>query len=221
MTPLFREHIGFWTEERRKSLYAGILFLVLAFATQFIAGLYSTKSMTNFVGDVFLDNLPTVNLDYVIVDGAFLATLIGALLIITRPRYIIFSLKVVAFFMVTRSFFVSLTHIGIYPHEIILGTGVLDRFYMFLNLQQSGFFFSGHTGLAFLGALIFWQEKLWRYFFIAVSVLFGAAVLLAHVHYSIDVFAAPFMTYAIFKFAELELFKKDYAIIKGNAGLTT
>ena len=47
----------------------------------------------------------------------------------------------------------------------------------------------------------------------AFSLVFGITVLFAHVHYSIDVFAAPFITYAIFKLAELELFTKDYAIM--------
>lgn len=210
---MFSEHEGFWTSERKKSLYAGVLFLAVALVAQRAAGNYSAKSATNFVGDMFLDNIPTIDLDYIIVDGAFLVTVIGAIILVLRPRYLLFSLKVVSFFIIVRSFFVSLTHLGIYPHQITLGTGILDQIYTLLNLQD-GFFFSGHTGLTFLAALIFWDIKFWRYFFLTVSFLFGAAVLLAHVHYSIDVFAAPFMTYAIFKFCEQELFRKDYALIK-------
>jgi len=213
MIPLFREHVGFWTKERKKSLRVGILFLIVALFIQFVAHQYSEKSATSFVGDLFLDNLPVVDFSYIIVNGAFLAIIIGLFLIILKPRYLVFSLKVVSFFIVTRAFFVTLTHIGIYPSQITLGDSPIDQFYMFLNLQD-GFFFSGHTGMPFLGALIFWNEKFWRYFFIAVSILFGTAALFAHVHYSIDVFAAPFMTYAIFKFAELELFKKDYATMR-------
>ena len=58
-------------------------------------------------------------------------------------------------------------------------------------------------------ALIFWREKLWRFLYLAASAIFGIAVLLAHVHYSIDVLAAPFMTYSIFKLTEY-MFKEDY-----------
>lgn len=213
MITAFKEHIGFWTPARRKSLIIGILFLVIALGAQFTAGRYYAKSATNFVGDIFLDNLPMVNLDYVIVDGAFLGVIAGVALMLLKPHYLLFSLKVFPFFIIIRSFFVTLTHVGIYPHQITLGENPLDQIYMLLNLQD-GFFFSGHTGMTFLAALVFWEDKFWRYFFIVISVIFAIAVLLAHVHYSIDVFAAPFITYAIFKLAQLELFQKDYAILK-------
>ena len=51
---------------------------------------------------------------------------------------------------------------------------------------------------------IFWDEKLWRYVFLALAVVFGAAVLLAHVHYSIDVFAILKSRYnTLTKFSQL------------------
>ena len=61
-------------------------------------------------------------------------------------------------------------------------------------------------------ALIFWDDDFWRPFFLAAAVVFGASVLLAHVHYSIDVFAAPFIVYGIFAIAQ-RTFKKDYALM--------
>ena len=69
-------------------------------------------------------------------------------------------------------------------------------------------FFSGHTGLPFLMALIFWDNKYLRWIFILTSVMFATVVLLAHLHYSIDVLSAFFITYTIFHIA-LFLFKKD------------
>ncbi len=212
MESIFREHFGFWNKERKKSLLAGILFSAIALIAQYFAGQYSAKSATNIVGDVFLDNLPTIDLTRVIVDGAFFVTILATILLILRPNHILFALKVIPLFIIIRSFFVTLTHLGIYPNQIVLGDSMLDRIYLLLNMQD-GFFFSGHTGLTFLLALIFWYEKPWRYFFMAVSLIFAATVLFAHVHYSIDVFAAPFITYGIFKFAESELFRKDYAIL--------
>lgn len=214
MAPL-SEHKGFWTVPRRKSLYEGILFFTIALVAQFFAGKYSAKSATNIVGDLFLDNLPTIDFTRIIVDGAFWLTIIAILLFIVKPKHILFALKVISLFIIIRSFFVTLTHLGIYPNQIVLGDSAMDKLYLLLNMQD-GFFFSGHTGMPFLLGLIFWYEKPWRYFFFTVSLMFAIVVLFAHVHYSIDVFAAPFITYGIFKFAELELFRKDYAIMVEN-----
>lgn len=210
MHALLKKHADFWTKERRRSLYVGILFSVTALIIQRSAAQYSAKSATNIVGDIFLDNLPTVDLTWIIIEGGFLIAFFAIALLVLKPKYIPFSLKVIPLLITIRAFFVTLTHLGIYPNQLTFGDSLLDKIYLFLGMQD-GFFFSNHTGIAFLLALIFWQEKFWRYFFMIVSAVFGSTVLLAHVHYSIDVFAAPFITYAIFKLAEQELFKKDYA----------
>ena len=46
---------------------------------------------------------------------------------------------------------------------------------------------------------------------LVASLVFGTAVLLGHLHYSIDVFSAFFITYAIFHLA-IWLFPKDYGL---------
>ena len=76
---------------------------------------------------------------------------------------------------------------------------------------QGNFFYSGHTAFPFLLALIFWDNKYLRYLFLFLTVFFGASVLLAHVHYSIDVFAAPFIVYGMF-IITTRLFPHDYAL---------
>ena len=103
---------------------------------------------------------------------------------------------------------------GIYPDQIApVNDGFFDALYLRLGLE-AGYFFSAHTGLPLLMGLIFWNERVWRYIYLGISALFGVSVLLAHVHYSIDVFAAPFMTYSIFKLAQY-LFEEDYKAIRG------
>jgi len=51
---------------------------------------------------------------------------------------------------------------------------------------------------------------------LAASLIFGAAVLFGHLHYSIDVFAAFFITYAIFHIAQ-KFFPKDYKLLHEKA----
>jgi hypothetical protein len=205
------------------SLIGGFVMLGIAFVFEHIASVYalaySLRPTSTYVGDLFLDNLPVVNLNLIIVEGALFGILLGILFLIFNPRYIIFTLKVTAVFIATRAFFTSLTHIGIYPGQINPGPGPFDAIYSYLNFQ-TGFFFSGHTGLPFLTALIFWGKPLPRNIFLWISGIFGVAVLLAHVHYSIDVFAAPFMAYGIFKICE-KVFSRDYELITSAPDLPT
>jgi hypothetical protein len=100
--------------------------------------------------------------------------------------------------------FVSLTHIGPFPLKLELESKLLD----FIT-SGNDLFFSGHTGLPFLIALIFWDHIYIRRLFLVSSVVFGVVVLLAHLHYSIDVFAAFFITYSIYHIS-LKVFKRDY-----------
>jgi hypothetical protein len=210
---LLAEHRDFWNIRNRRSLYVAILIFLLAVYIQTGTGRYAARSATNFVGDIILDNIPVFQIDFLIVGAAVLFGFLVALLFILKPRYALFGLKVVALLMVTRSFFISLTHLGIYPGQIPLdGNEFLYGFYKFFSFEAD-FFFSGHTAFPFLIGLIFWEEKFWRYFFFGTSFLFASSVLLAHAHYSIDVFAAPFITYSVFIVAS-KLFADDYVLLR-------
>jgi hypothetical protein len=201
----------FFTKGRVRSLLVAFVLLGLAVVFQFYATSYSARVSSNFVHDLLLDNLPIVNLNGIIVEGALAAIAGSIVLLLTKPKYLIFALKAIAIFIATRAVFVAVTHLGIYPGQINPGAGFFDGIYTGLGLE-AGFFFSGHTGLTFLMALIFWDERSWRYLYIALTIIFGVSVLFAHVHYTIDVLAAPYMTYAIFKLSQY-FFQEDYKLI--------
>jgi hypothetical protein len=55
-------------------------------------------------------------------------------------------------------------------------------------------FFSGHTATMFLMFLSV-EQKVIKYILLLFTILIGVLVLVQHVHYTIDVFAAPFFTY--------------------------
>ncbi|MFA5942512.1 MAG: phosphatase PAP2-related protein [Candidatus Paceibacterota bacterium] len=208
----------FGPEWLRSLVNAGIL-LGLAFIVEHFAVVYAfeyvARPTTTHVGDLFLDNLPIVDLNFIIIEIALLAIVVGtAFVVFFRPRYILFTLKSLALFIAIRALFMSLTHVGIHPGNIAPGSGVFDSVYSYFNFQ-TGLFFSGHTGMPFLMALIFWRTPRTRNIFLLLSFIFAIAVLLAHIHYSIDVLAAPFIAYGIFKIAHY-LFLRDYKLIEAG-----
>ena len=126
-----------------------------------------------------------------------------------KPKYIPFVSKTIALFLFIRAAFISMTHIGPFPQRDLIPIG--SKIITALIGGSSDLFFSGHTGLPFLMALIFWKNKKLRITFLAISGILGAAVLLGHIHYSIDVFSSFFITYSIYHLAK-EIFPSDYHI---------
>jgi hypothetical protein len=65
---------------------------------------------------------------------------------------------------------------------------------------QNDLFFSGHVAIMFLGFLMF-EGKI-KYLFLALSIIMAFVVLTMHIHYSIDVFSAFFITYGSYKIGD-------------------
>ena len=186
------------------SAITAIFLLVISLVINFYAGTYATEKSSNSVTDIVLSNIRIFDVDGIFVYGAILFWVFIAFLCLFKPKTIPFTFKSVALFIVIRSVFISLTHIGPFPGSVIVSSSNL-----FQKVSFGGdLFFSGHTGLPFLMALVFWDNKFLRYLFVASSVFFAIIVLLGHYHYSIDVLSAFFITYSIYKIAEF-LFKKD------------
>ena len=178
--------------EHLRSLIVALLLLGAAYVAEHFANRYeleySTRPTSIYVGDLLLDNLPAVDLNFLIIEVALFSIVAGVIYVFSlRPRSILFTLKAIALFIMIRALFISLTHVGIHPSNIYPGDGFFDQIYTYLNFQ-TGFFFS-------------------------LSLIFGISVLLAHIHYSIDVLAAPFMAYGIFKIAQY-FFPRDYKLIE-------
>jgi len=213
MHDIFREHRGFWTPVRKHSLYLGLLLVVLALIIQVRAGQYSAHEAVSagYASDLFLNNLPTFNLTFILVGGAIAFWVACCALLALKPHYLLFGVKAIGLYIIFRAFFISLTHVGVYPTAINPSAQNIGYGLYHLATFKGNFFFSGHTGFPFLMALIFWDNTFLRRFFVAATIFFGASVLLAHVHYSIDVFAAPFIVYGVFVITA-KLFPRDYAL---------
>ncbi len=167
--------------------------------------MYATEKASNFVQDIILSNTPVFDVDIIFAYGPIFLWAIITALGLYEPKRIPFILKSIALFLVIRSIFITLTHIGPFPDHILLdrGTDWISKF-----TSGADLFFSAHTGEPYLMALIFWDQKYLRLILIGISILFGIVVLLGHLHYSIDVASAYFITFSIYRLAEI-FFAKD------------
>lgn len=82
------------------------------------------------------------------------------------------------------------------PFVQLFGTG---------NILLKDLFFSGHTSTLFLLFLVISEKKI-KYIFLVLTVLVAVFVLIQHVHYTVDVIAAPFFAFGSFVLAEKFLF---------------
>jgi len=181
--------------------------LMACFVINYYAGTYATSNISNQVTDLIVDNVGPYNVDLIFENGSVILWIFVLGYLLTYPKYFPVFAKSVSLFTVTRSFFIILTHIAP-PHVIVPAT-----VFIFSKFTFGGdLFFSGHTGMPFMMALIFWKNKPVRYLFLFLSVMFGTVALLGHKHYSIDVFAAFFITYSIYHIAHY-LFPNDFTRI--------
>ena len=208
---MFTENKKFneWThiiKQNKKKILISLFFLIVAIAFYGISGDYVTDHNWSDASDIILDHFGPYDLSIIFI-GLFLFVIILFIFypLIYKPNELSYVMSMVGLFLIVRSGFMLFTHLGV-PHDAIKFTapGILQSFNFTNDL-----FFSGHTGLPFLGFLVFNEHKKLRYFMLVSSIILGITVLLMHVHYSIDVFSAFFITLGVYKIG-------NYFLKKGN-----
>jgi len=174
-----------------------LAFFLLANIASFFASTHVDKIQAVSVPDLILDHVPTFNLEFIFVYGILLVVLVIFLYsVIFKAKnlhQIIFQFSLLIFM---RSFFIMLTHLAIPTGAHIIDDvpALIKSFYF-----NNDLFFSGHTAIPFMAFLLFRKDRI-RIFFLAMTIILAITVLLMHVHYSIDVFSAFFITYGIYMF---------------------
>ncbi len=190
-----------------RALLVSAAMLAIGVTLTVFAGFYATEKASNNVTDIILSNIPSFDVDGLFVYGTFFAIAFATFVVLRYPRYIPFVLSTVGMFYLIRSGFLVMTHIAPYPTVTSSDFGTtITKFFFGADL-----FFSGHTGAPFLLALIFWRERIYRVVFLILSVFFAVVVLIGHLHYTIDVASAFFITYTIYHIA-LRVLPRQYAI---------
>ena len=193
------------------SFGGGMILLGISLIMQFFVNGYVNSLPSAPVTDLILSNIRVYDVGGIFVYGSALLFFIGLFVGLSRINCMPFIIKSVAFFTLIRSVFVVLTHIGAFPTQIAIESSFFNNAVFNGIFTGNDLFFSGHTGLPFLLALMFWKDKTLKTVFLGFSILFATVVLLGHIHYSIDVASAFFITYGIFQICKF-LFKKEWEL---------
>jgi PAP2 superfamily C-terminal len=126
-----------------------------------------------------------------------LSIIAGLISLLNDPSKLLFVLQTYVVLLIIRIITLSLLPLNppqnmiplIDPIVSNLGTG---------QLLTKDLFFSGHTATMFLLFLVIKNIKL-RITFFAFFIILAFALLIQHVHYSIDVISAPFFSFASFR----------------------
>ena len=211
---MYQRHLALWTN---KAFSYSVVLYTLFFATSVILTSYVRSYIEVYSGyivpDTILDNIPTMDVGFIFFQGAFIFALMVIAILIYTPRSIPFTLATSSLFFIVRAFFMGMTHLSapFVAHYSYYEYEHHTREILFTLSSGNDMFFSGHAGFPCLLSFIFWKHKALRYFFILCSIIASSAVLLGHLHYSIDVFSSYFIAFGVFSAAKA-LFKKEYTI---------
>src|SRR3989344_6372880 len=118
MKKIIEKHKNIWkNKEFRNSALLGSILLIFSLVVNYFAGNYANGKESNPVTDIILDNIPTFDVGFIFIQGTLLLFLFIFFLLVQEPKRAPFVLKSLSLFILIRSFFISLTHIGPFPQD--------------------------------------------------------------------------------------------------------
>ena len=162
------------------------------------------------LNDWLLNQLPAFNMSVPIFLIMWVSTVFILLRSYQEPEIFVTFLWAYIILSVTRLLVISLVPLNPPAGLIELKDPISNTFYG-LRVVTKDLFFSGHTSTVFLMFLCLKKRKD-REIMLAATFLIALLLLIQHVHYTIDVLAAPFFTWLIYlsakQFAHAEWPKK-------------
>jgi hypothetical protein len=149
------------------------------------------------LADPVLAMLAPRDLSWVIFGLVYATTLVALVGLLRHPHALLLTLRAYALMVIVR-----IAAMYVAPFDVPAGLVTLtDPLAALVGVGpdiRRDLFFSGHTATIFLFFLTAVERPL-RYFFLACSIAVGLCVMLQHVHYTLDVIAAPFFCYGCFR----------------------
>ena len=151
------------------------------------------------LSDPLLGMFKPMDLTYVIFSVLYIGLIVGIIFLIKDPERLLIGIQAYIIMIIFRMAAMYLVPLD--PPSLMIPLS--DPFVQFFGtgkLLTRDLFFSGHTSTLFLLFLI--SEVKWlKVIFLCLTLIVAGCVIAQHVHYTIDVFVAPFFSYASYRIA--------------------
>ncbi len=183
-----------------KRLLPTLVFLVLSLAVfaRFITWVERRPGVV--LADPVLAWLPPTDVTWLAFAFIYCAIVVAIVYLIRHPGRLLLALQSYILLVVVRMAAMYLLPLDPPAHMIPLVDPLVELFGSGGVTLSRDLFFSGHTSTLFLLALTAVRPQL-RVLFLVCTACVAACVLVQHVHYTIDVVAAPFFAWGCFSAA--------------------
>jgi hypothetical protein len=147
--------------------------------------------------DPILNLFNPVDLTWLIFGLIYASLIIAIINFIKEPDKLLLVIQSYSLMVVFRLIAMYVTPFSA-PEKLLLLDDPFVQFFGSGQILTKDLFFSGHTATLFLLFLIA-DKKSFKIFFLCCTLLVAAAVILQHVHYTVDVFTAPFFAYTSYR----------------------
>jgi S-formylglutathione hydrolase FrmB len=190
-----------WSEKSfRKCLYLTLpsLAVVLIGLSHFLEFVEDRQGV--LVPDPVLLRVDPVNVTWLTFGLIYFGLIVGVVFLLGHPRILLLTVQsyiLMVMFRIAMMFVLPLDP----PSGLIPLTDPFVQFFGTGKTPTRDLFFSGHTSTLFLLFLTA-QKRPLKVLFLVCTIVVGGAVILQHVHYTIDVLVAPFISYGAFRIVQ-------------------
>lgn len=172
-----------------------LLAVVLASLANFLNFVEARQGVV--LPDPILNLFNPIDLTWLIFALIYLSLIAAIAALLNNPKQLMFAIQLYVLMVVLRIIAMYLMPLEP-PQKMIMLNDPLVEFFGTGQTLTKDLFFSGHTATLFILFLVS-EKKVFKIIFLLSTIAVAITVLLQHVHYTIDVFAAIFFTYACYK----------------------
>jgi len=183
-----------YLKDHKRSFIVSLIYLVLVlcFFASFVQYVEGRDGIT--YTDPVLEMFSPIDLTWLIFTLIYGSLVLAVIHLLDKPQLLHLAVLTYAVLVSIRMGAMYLLPLNP-PEDSILLNDPFVQLFGSTEILTKDLFFSGHTATLFMLYLVC-RSKPIKTVFLACTVLIGLGVLLQHVHYSVDVFVAPFIAFA-------------------------